>query len=55
MKKIDVQNYMNSVVQCFVHIPDITNKIINLYIDPNFKNKLPNLQLTKSYRNLLIN
>ena len=55
MKKIDVPNYMNSIVQCFAHIPDITNKIINLHIDPNFKDELPNLQLTKSYRNLLIN
>ena len=55
MKKIDVPNYMNSIVQCFSHIPEITNKIINLHIDPNFKDELPNLQLTKSYRNLLIN
>ena len=55
IKKIDIPNFMNAIVQCFAHIPDITNKIINMHMDPNFKDELPNLPLIKSYRNLLVN
>ena len=55
MTKIDNPNYMNAIVQCFAHIPCITDKIINLHCDDNFKNELPNLKLSKAYRNLLIN
>ena len=53
--KLDYPNFLNSLIQCFAHIPDITDKIINLHLDLNFKNNLPNLKLTNSYRNLLIN
>ena len=53
--KIDYPNFLNSLLQCFAHIPDITDKIINLHLDLNFKNNLPKLKLTKNYRNLLIN
>ena len=55
MTKVDNPNYMNAIVQCFAHIPCITDKIINLHFDENFKNELPNLKLSKAYRNLLIN
>ena len=55
MTKEDNPNYMNAIMQCFAHIPCITDKIVNLYYDENFKNKLPNLKLSKAYRNLLIN
>ena len=47
--------YLNSVIQCFAHIPDITDKIVNLHYDEHFENILPKLKLTKRYRNLLIN
>ena len=55
MSKNDNQNYMNAVIQCFAHIPDITNKIINLHLDEFFENSLPKLKLVKRYRNMLIN
>ena len=55
MSKNDNQNYINAVIQCFAHIPDITNKIINLHLDEFFENNLPKLKLVKRYRNLLIN
>jgi ubiquitin C-terminal hydrolase len=55
LSKIDNPKYMNAVIQCFSHIPDITDKIINLHCDSNFKDNLSNLKLTKRYRNLLIN
>ena len=53
--KLDYPTFLNSLIQCFAHIPDITDKIVNLHLDLNFKNNLPNLKLTNSYRNLLIN
>ena len=53
--KIDNPNYLNSLLQCFAHIPEITDKIINLHLDLNFNNQMPNLKLTKKYRNFLIN
>ena len=53
--KIDYPIYLNSLIQCFAHIPDITNKIINLHIDPYFNKSLSKLNLAKNYRNLLIN
>lgn len=55
MTKVDNPNYMNAILQCFAHIPCITDKIVNLHFDENFKNELPNLKLSKAYRNLLIN
>ena len=55
LTKIENPKYLNSVIQCFAHIPAITNKIINLHNDQNFKNNLQNIKLTQRYRNLLIN
>ena len=55
LTKIENPKYLNAIIQCFAHIPDITDKIINLHIDQNFQNELPNLKLAKRYRNLLIN
>ena len=55
LSKIDNPKYLNAVIQCFAHIPDLTDKIINLHLDENFKNNLNNLKLTKKYRSLLIN
>ena len=55
LMKMENPSYLNSFIQCFAHIPDITNKIINLHLDENFSKTLPNLKLTKNYRNLLIN
>ena len=40
LSKIDNPKYMNAVIQCFSHIPDITDKIINLHCDSNFKYNL---------------
>ena len=48
-------NYMNAVLQCFAHISEITDQIINLHLDPNYKDNLNNLQLAKVYREILIN
>jgi ubiquitin C-terminal hydrolase len=53
--KIDNPNYLNALIQCFAHIPELTDKMINLHSDPKIKNDLQNLKLTKRYRNLLIN
>ena len=55
LTKSENPKYLNSVIQCFAHIPDITDKIINLHNNENFQNNLSNLKLTKRYRNLLIN
>ena len=55
LMKMENPSYLNPLIQCFAHIPDITNKIINLHLDPFFSNSLPDLNLTKNYRNLLIN
>ena len=53
--KLDYPNFLNSFIQCFAHIPGITDKIINLHLDLNFKDNLSKIKLTNSYRNLLIN
>ena len=55
LMKMENPSYLNPLIQCFAHIPEITNKIINLHLDPFFSNSLPDLNLTKNYRNLLIN
>ena len=55
LTSIENPKYLNSVIQCFAHIPAITDKIINLHNDRNFKNNLQSLKLTQRYRNLLIN
>ena len=52
---MDYPKFLNSLIQCFAHIPDITDKVINLHLDLNFKNGLNKLKLTNKYRNLLIN
>ena len=52
---IDNPKYLNALIQCFAHIPIITDKIINLHLDPNFDKILPNLELSNAYRKLLIN
>ena len=53
---IDNPNYMNAIIQCFAHIPEITQSIININnIEPNFKSKLSNSTFLKCYRELLIN
>jgi hypothetical protein len=48
-------NYINAVLQCFAHISEITDQIINLHLDPNYKDNLNNLPLAKVYREILIN
>jgi ubiquitin C-terminal hydrolase len=48
-------NYMNAVLQCFAHITEITDQIINLHLDPYYKDNLNNLPLAKAYREILIN
>jgi ubiquitin C-terminal hydrolase len=55
LSKIENPKYLNALIQCFAHLPEITDKMINLHNDPNFKDNLPNLRFTKRYRNLLIN
>ena len=55
LDKLENPNYMNSILQCLAHIPEITEKIINLHVDPDFKNNYQDLELTKEYRELLIN
>ena len=55
LTKQDNQKYMNAVLQCFAHIPEITDNIINLHVDPNYTNRYPKLLLSKAYRELLIN
>ena len=55
---LDIENpiYMNSILQCFAHIPEITDLIINIHLDPNFENKPSyNLEFLKNYRSILIN
>ena len=54
LMKIENPNYFNSLIQCFAHIPDITNKVINLHQDNFFNKNLSELNLAKNYRNLLI-
>ena len=52
---IDNPNYMNSIIQCFAHLPEITQSIVNIYnIEPSFKN-LSNYKFLNAYRELLIN
>ena len=47
---------MNSILQCFAHIPEITDSIINIHLDPSFENKpSSNLEFLKNYRSILIN
>ena len=48
-------NYMNAVLQCFAHITEITDQLINLHLDPIYKDNLHNLPLAKTYRDVLIN
>ena len=55
LTKIDNPKYMNAILQCIAHIPEITESIINLHINPNYKNIYHNLVLSKAYREFLIN
>ena len=55
LTKLDYPNFLNSLIQCFAHIPDITDKIINLHLELNLQKNLPKLKLANNYRNLLIN
>ena len=55
LTKINYPSFLNPVIQCFAHIPDITDKILNLHLDENFKDNLEKIKLSKNYRNLLIN
>ena len=55
LTKINYPHFLNPVIQCFAHIPDITDKILNLHLDLNFKDNLDKIKLAKNYRNLLIN
>ena len=53
---IENPNYMNAIIQCFAHIPEITDAIVNIHLDPNFEHK-PSyyLEFLKNYRSVLIN
>jgi ubiquitin C-terminal hydrolase len=55
LNKQENPNYMNAILQCLAHIPEISEKIINLHVDPDFQNIYQNLKLTKTYREVLIN
>ena len=46
---------MNAILQCIAHIPEVTDTIINLHINPNYKNVYHNLVLSNAYREFLIN
>ena len=53
LQKIEEPKYFNALIQCFAHIKEITDEIINIgqnSIQPSSKNSL-----TKKYRELLIN
>ena len=53
--KTEGPNYINEILQCFAHISEITEYLINIHLDPYFKDKLSNLKLSKYYREVLIN
>ena len=53
--KIENPKYMNSLIQCLAHIPEITDQIINIHNEPILQNDLPKLELSKNYRQLLMN
>ena len=53
--KTEGPNYLNEILQCFAHISEITDYLINIHLDPYFKDKLSNLKLSKYYREVLIN
>ena len=55
LSKIDNPKYMNAVIQTLSHIPEITENIINLHIDPDYQNIYNNLIVAKAYREVLIN
>ena len=53
--KTEGPNFLNEILQCFAHIPEITDYLINIHLDPYFKDILSNLKLSKYYREVLIN
>ena len=55
LTKIDDPKYMNAILQCFAHVQEITDVIINLHINPNYTNIYHDLILSKAYREFLIN
>ena len=55
LAKIENPNYLNSLIQCFAHIPEITDQIINIHNEPALINELPKLELTRNYREVLMN
>ena len=55
LTKIENPKYMNAILQCIAHIPEVTDTIINLHINPNYKNVYHNLVLSNAYREFLIN
>ena len=55
LNKQENPNYMNAILQCLAHIPEISEKIINLHVDPDFQNIYQNLKLKKKNRKVLIN
>ena len=55
LTKTENPKYINSIIQCFAHIQEISDIIINIHIDQKYKNIYNSLVLTKAYRELLIN
>ena len=55
LSKNEFPNYMNSIIQCFAHISELTGSIINIHIDQSFNKDLKHLEITKNYRSVLIN
>ena len=55
LNKIENPKYINAILQAIAHIQEITEKIINLNIDPDYENIYSNLMLSKAYREFLIN
>ena len=55
LNKIENPKYINAILQTIAHIQEITEKIINLNIDPDYENIYNNLMLSKAYREFLIN
>ena len=53
--KVESPKYINPIIQCFAHIQEISDIIINLHVDQNYQNIYNNSILAKAYRELLIN
>ena len=55
LSRTEGPKYLNEILQCFAHISEITDYLINIHLDPYFKDRLSNLKLSKYYREVLIN